>query len=121
MSTPQEKIEAQRLAFVDHHNYHLRHMVGPKELERLLEAAAAENPQKLPIEKKAPTAVALRRLVRRLRRVSEIMRQVGADMEYHGGCGEIGEHGRCMVGASQMTKLWADGIASDVEIATITK
>lgn len=75
MSTPQEKIEAQRLAFVDHHNYHLRHMVGPKELERLLEAAAAENPQKLPI----------------------------------------------MVGASQMTKLWADGIASDVEIATITK
>ena len=75
-----------------------------------------KQPKKLPIKKKASPAVALQRLVRRLRRVSEMMRQVGADMEYHGGFGEIGEHGRCMIGASQMAKSWADGIAYTLEI-----
>jgi hypothetical protein len=48
--------------------------------------------------------------------VSEIMRQVGADMDYYGGFGEIGNHGRMMVGASKMAKSWADGIEYDMEI-----
>jgi hypothetical protein len=75
-----------------------------------------KKPKKLSNKRKASPAVALQRLVRRLRRVSEMMRQVGADMEYHGGFGEIGEHGRCMIGASQMAKSWADGIAFTLEI-----
>lgn len=35
MSTPQEKVEAQRLAF-ESRNIKLRHLIGPVELEHLL-------------------------------------------------------------------------------------
>jgi hypothetical protein len=57
-------------------------------------------------KRQRPTGVALRRLVRRLKRVSEMMRQVGADMDYYGGFGKMGDRGREMIGAARLAKSW---------------
>jgi len=70
-----------------------------------------KKPMTLANNQPAPTGVALRRLVRRLKRVSEIMRQVGGDMEYHGGFGTMGDRGREMLGAARLAKGWTKHIS----------
>jgi hypothetical protein len=69
-----------------------------------------KKPEILADNQPSPTGVALRRLVRRLKRVSEIMRQVGADLEYYGGFGPMGDRGREMLGAARMAKGWTKHI-----------
>jgi len=41
------------------------------------------------------------------------MLQIGEDMDYYGGFGEIGQHGREMISASQLALDWARGIERD--------
>lgn len=50
------------------------------------------------------------RLVRRIKRVANEMRQLGAHMDYYGGFGEIGEHGREMLRAAACAKSWATAL-----------
>ena len=57
----------------------------------------------------------LDRMARRLARVGEDMRCLGADMDYYGGFGLIGVHGREMLGAAQMTKAWSSHIGKMAE------
>lgn len=45
-------------------------------------------------------------MVRRIKRLAEEMRKVGADMDYYGGFGEIGKHGRELLGAAKVAKSW---------------
>ena len=52
-------------------------------------------------------------MVRRLKRISNEMLQIGEDMDYYGGFGEIGQHGREMISASQLALDWARGIERD--------
>ena len=42
------------------------------------------------------------------------MASLGVDMDYIGGFGEIGDHGREMVGAAAVAVGWADGIDADL-------
>lgn len=51
-------------------------------------------------------------MARRLKRVSELMRAIGADMDYYGGFGEMGEHGREMIGAAKIARGWADKMSA---------
>ncbi len=53
------------------------------------------------------------RLVRRIRKVADEMRQLGNHMDYHGGTGELGEHGREMLRAAGTALGWAKGIESE--------
>ena len=53
-------------------------------------------------------------LIGDLRLISERMKSVGLFMEFYGGFGEIGEHGREMIGASKIAAGWADGIEKDI-------
>lgn len=53
------------------------------------------------------------RLVRRIRKVAEEMRQLGNHMDYHGGTGELGDHGREMRRAAGTALGWAKGIESE--------
>ena len=53
-------------------------------------------------------------LALRLRSVARAMASLGADMDYIGGFGEIGDHGREMVGAASVAVGWADGIDADL-------
>ena len=57
----------------------------------------------------------LARMARRLARVGEDLRCLGADMDYYGGFGLIGVHGREMLGAAQMTKAWSSHIGKMAE------
>ena len=50
------------------------------------------------------------RLVRRIKRVANEMRQLGAHMHYYGGFGEIGEHGREMLRAAACAKSLATAL-----------
>lgn len=59
---------------------------------------------------KTPTRRWHQRIVRRLKRLSNEMLQVGEDMDYYGGFGEIGQHGREMISASQLALDWARNI-----------
>jgi hypothetical protein len=36
------------------------------------------------------------------------MLNLGADMDYYGGTGEIGDHGRELIGAALIAREWAD-------------
>ena len=58
------------------------------------------------VQSEAPTAVAVQRMVRRLKRVSEEMRTLGETMDYYGGFGKMGERGREMIGAARLAKSW---------------
>jgi hypothetical protein len=42
------------------------------------------------------------------------MQSVGAEMEYYGGFGEIGDHGREMQGAASIAFFWAKGIEASL-------
>jgi hypothetical protein len=42
------------------------------------------------------------------------MQSVGAEMEYYGGFGEIGDHGRELQGAAGIALGWAKGIESSL-------
>ena len=53
-------------------------------------------------------------LALRLRSVARMMADLGSDMDYIGGFGEIGDHGREMVGAAAVAVGWADGIDADL-------
>jgi len=71
-----------------------------------------------------PTAKTLRRIARRLKSVAEQMRQLGADMDYYGGFGKLGERGREMIGAARMAKGWCfhvEQIAGEMEPPTKRK
>ena len=52
-------------------------------------------------------------LIGDLRLISERMKSIGLFMEFYGGFGEIGEHGREMIGASKIAAGWADGIEKE--------
>jgi len=62
---------------------------------------------------KTPTRRWDQRMVRRLKRISNEMLQIGEDMDCYGGLGEIGVHGREMISASQLALDWARGIERD--------
>ena len=53
-------------------------------------------------------------IAKRLRWLSHRMQSVGAEMEYYGGFGEIGEHGREMQGAASIALGWAKGIGASL-------
>ena len=53
-------------------------------------------------------------IAKRLRWLSHRMQSVGAEMEYYGGFGEIGEHGREMQGAASIALGWAKGIEASL-------
>ena len=64
-----------------------------------------------PMTKDSPKpqpAHSLDRLVRRLRLTATTMLNLGADMNRYGGMGEIGDHGREMIGAGLIAREWAD-------------
>ncbi len=52
--------------------------------------------------------------VRRLRNLSAQMQDTGAFLDFYGGFGEIGQHGREMIGASEIAAGWADGIEKEI-------
>jgi len=54
--------------------------------------------------------------VTRLRILSAQMLDVGVFLDFYGGFGEIGEHGREMIGASKIAAGWADGIEQETKI-----
>lgn len=51
-----------------------------------------------------------KQLIRRLKAVAKTMLKLGLDLECYGGAGEVGEHGREMIGASAMAREWAQGM-----------
>lgn len=51
--------------------------------------------------------------VNKLRRLSWLMNDTGAFLDFYGGFGEIGQHGREMIGASKIAAGWADGIEQE--------
>jgi hypothetical protein len=53
------------------------------------------------------------RLARRIRRIAREMHKLGIHMDYYGGFGEIGKHGREMIGAANMAIGWANGIGAE--------
>jgi cysteine synthase len=53
-------------------------------------------------------------IAKRLRWLSHRMQSVGAEMEYYGGFGEIGDHGREMQGAASIAFCWAKGIEASL-------
>ena len=53
--------------------------------------------------------------VRRLRNLSAQMQDTGAFLDFYGGFGEIGEHGRELTGASKIAAGWADGLESEID------
>ena len=55
-------------------------------------------------------------MVRRLARVSEDMRKLGADMDYYGGFGLLGDRGREMLGAARMANGWIKHLAKIARI-----
>ena len=50
------------------------------------------------------------KLSKELYKLSQKMEKLGLKMEYYGGFGEIGKHGRELVGASVIARGWADEI-----------
>lgn len=58
-------------------------------------------------------------IAERLRNLSDVMALLGCDMEYVGGIGPMGEHGREMMGAAKIAAEWADEIEREaVAVAT---
>ena len=51
---------------------------------------------------------------RRLRSLSAQMQDTGAFLDFYGGFGEIGEHGREMIAASKIAAGWAYGIEKEL-------
>ena len=52
-------------------------------------------------------------MVRRLMRLSKTMLTIGEEMDYYGGFGEMGQHGREMISASQLALDWARNMMPD--------
>ncbi len=50
-----------------------------------------------------------------LKALSELMFEIGVEMDYFGGLSEIGEHGRELIGASKMVEMWAIGVVNESE------
>ena len=55
----------------------------------------------------------------RLRGLARAMGDLGYDMDYIGGFGELGKHGREMIGAAKIAFAWADGIEADLASRTV--
>lgn len=53
-------------------------------------------------------------LSRELYKVSWQMEKLGIKMDYYGGFGEMGKHGRELIGAAIVARGWADGIESEI-------
>lgn len=49
-------------------------------------------------------------LLRRLQECSDMMIELGVDMEYFGGLSDIAAHGKQLTGAGQIMKSWIKGI-----------
>ncbi len=49
-----------------------------------------------------------------LRFMSMSMQRLGGLMDFYGGLGEIGDHGRELIGASKIAAGWADGIQKEL-------
>lgn len=94
-------------------------------VKRRSEAAPAYDPDK-DVEQQALAArgaevraalragpVALSSFPPRLRALADAMEALGADMDYFGGFGAIGVHGRELIGRAAMARGWADGIDAD--------
>jgi hypothetical protein len=56
------------------------------------------------------------RLARELVALSDLMFEIGVDMDCNGGLSEIGEHGRELVNASVVAKGWANGISEEIKV-----
>lgn len=52
-------------------------------------------------------------IARQLRRLSKAMTALGVAMDYHGGFGEMAEHGRELVDAGGIALGWARGIEAE--------
>jgi hypothetical protein len=52
-------------------------------------------------------------IVKRLRKLSAEMIDLGGEMDYFGGFGEIAGYGRDLVGAGRCAQTWADGIMQE--------
>ena len=74
-------------------------------------------PKRKTKKKAAPQPRWKLRLVRRIRKVAEEMRQLGNQMDYHGGFGELGDHGREMRRAAGTALGWAAGLESEARAA----
>lgn len=48
-----------------------------------------------------------------LRELAEEMLDLGAAMDYYGGMGEIGIHGRELIGAAKVAASWADAVEDE--------
>lgn len=48
-----------------------------------------------------------------LYKLSRQMEKLGADMDYYGGFGEVGKHGRELIEAAKIARGWADGIKGE--------
>jgi len=70
-------------------------------------------PKRKTEKKAAPQPSWKLRMVRRIRKVAEQMRQLGNHMDYYGGFGELGEHGREMQRAAGTALGWAAGLESE--------
>lgn len=46
----------------------------------------------------------------RLRLLADEMETLGADLDYYGGLAEWAKHGREMVGAAEIARVWAEQI-----------
>ena len=57
-------------------------------------------------------------MVRRLDKVSDDMRNLGADMDYYGGWGLMGDRGREMLGAARLAKSWIPHLRKIARIVT---
>ena len=53
-------------------------------------------------------------LPERIREVAGIMMSIGIDMDYIGGLGELGAHGRELMGAAGIARKWADSIEAEL-------
>ena len=53
--------------------------------------------------------------IARLLGLSSLMRDTGAFLDFYGGFGEIGQHGKEMIGASKIAAGWADGLEKENE------
>lgn len=58
-------------------------------------------------KKKKPVRLSNAQLAARIFRVAKSMKRLGCEMEYFGGFGEIGDHGREMIGAAVIARGWA--------------
>ena len=58
----------------------------------------------------------LQRMAKRLAVVSDELLKLGADMEYYGGFGLMGDRGRELIGAGRMARYWTSHLTKMAEV-----